>query len=272
MDSHHRDRLALRVNRTLIDAEFEEQTQTIRFSDDECSENDDEDEHSPRYRPRLDDGDHGEVLLYFPSHPPHYGLDFKAGEVEMESGTDESRPNFSVCTIHSGLTDDEYEDERECSSVSQPDRVLLKPKVELTINNYYGVNGLQVGDNNTYRQQVSRVSVLTCISLYVNKIAKLAVLYDKRKKDSIKLEALGQCIPPSRHVLPVSRYRFGFGSVSGSERVIRSSGSLPKFNHLFIRMRDPDRLQNSTICLWAHCQHCVKMSCKSIQTFLYKSC
>jgi len=33
-----------------------------------------------------------------------------------------------------------------------------------------------------------------------------------------KLEALGQCIPPPRHVLPVSR--------SGP-------GSLPKFNHLF---------------------------------------
>jgi len=36
---------------------------------------------------------------------------------------------------------------------------------------------------------------------------------------SLKLEALGQCIPPPRHVLPVSRYGLG---------------SLLKFNHLFI--------------------------------------
>jgi len=32
-----------------------------------------------------------------------------------------------------------------------------------------------------------------------------------------KLEALGQCVPPPRHVLPVSRYRSG----SISESVIR---------------------------------------------------
>jgi len=38
-----------------------------------------------------------------------------------------------------------------------------------------------------------------------------------------QLEALGQCTPPPRHVLPVSRYRSG--SVTGSP---------PKFNHLFI--------------------------------------
>jgi len=42
----------------------------------------------------------------------------------------------------------------------------------------------------------------------------------------LKLEALGQCIPPLRHVLPVSRY--GSGSLFGS--VIRIA---TKFNRLF---------------------------------------
>jgi len=45
----------------------------------------------------------------------------------------------------------------------------------------------------------------------------------------IKLEALGQCIPPPRHVLPVSRY--GSGSVTVSGLMIRIA---KKFDHLFI--------------------------------------
>jgi len=36
-----------------------------------------------------------------------------------------------------------------------------------------------------------------------------------RKKNLTKLEAMGQCMPPSRHVLPVSRYGSGSGTVSG---------------------------------------------------------
>jgi len=45
----------------------------------------------------------------------------------------------------------------------------------------------------------------------------------------LKREALGQCIPLPRHVLPVSRYGSGFGTYPGPW-----SGSPPKFNRLFI--------------------------------------
>jgi len=37
-----------------------------------------------------------------------------------------------------------------------------------------------------------------------------------------------------------------------------------------IRIRDPDRHQNLVICLLAHCQPSVNISCNSVQTFLLK--
>jgi len=55
----------------------------------------------------------------------------------------------------------------------------------------------------------------------------------------VKLKALGQCIPPPRHVLSVSR--------SGS-------GSRPKFNRFSL----------------ARCQPSLKISCKPVQKFLRK--
>jgi len=54
----------------------------------------------------------------------------------------------------------------------------------------------------------------------------------------------GQCIPPPKHVLPVSRIR--------------------------IRIHDPDRHQNLIICSLAHCQPSLKISCKSVPKFLRK--
>jgi len=61
-----------------------------------------------------------------------------------------------------------------------------------------------------------------------------------------ELEALGQCIPPPRHVSPVSRIR------------------------IRIRNRDPDRHQNLIIRSLAHCQPPLKISCKSVRKFLRK--
>jgi len=58
-----------------------------------------------------------------------------------------------------------------------------------------------------------------------------------------KLEALGQCIPPSRHVFSVSQY--GSGSVAP-----------PKFNHLFIAPL-PTFTENSVqICSEVFAQSC----------------
>ena len=66
----------------------------------------------------------------------------------------------------------------------------------------------------------------------------------------IKLEALGQWIPPPRHVLKVSQY----GSRSGSESV---SGYLTRIaSH-----------QHLTICSLAHCQPSLEISRKSVRTF-----
>ena len=61
-------------------------------------------------------------------------------------------------------------------------------------------------------------------------------------------EALGQCIPPPRHVFPVSRYRSGSG--------IRYSGSVIRIATKF--------------CSVAHCQPFLKISCKSVRKFLRK--
>jgi len=68
-------------------------------------------------------------------------------------------------------------------------------------------------------------------------------------KTLFELEALGQCIPPPRHILPVSR--------SGSRGVA-------------IQIRDSDRHQNLIICSLAHCQPSLKISCKSVGKFLRK--
>jgi len=51
------------------------------------------------------------------------------------------------------------------------------------------------------------------------------MIYTQLQLLHYRLEALGQCIPPPRHILPVSRSR----SVSGL-----GFGLPPKFNHLFI--------------------------------------
>jgi len=58
----------------------------------------------------------------------------------------------------------------------------------------------------------------------------------------LKLQALGQCIPPPKHVLPVSRYLsrhlangFEITNPENNHSVYRRwSGSPPKFNRLFI--------------------------------------
>jgi len=39
---------------------------------------------------------------------------------------------------------------------------------------------------------------------------------------------------------------------------------------MMIRIRDPERHQNLVICALAHCQPSLKVSCKSVQTFLRK--
>jgi len=67
-----------------------------------------------------------------------------------------------------------------------------------------------------------------------------------------ELEALGQCIPPPRHVLPVSRHESGSGSVSESVCVIRIA------------------TKTLIVLSLAHCQTSVKISCKSVRTFLQK--
>jgi len=59
-----------------------------------------------------------------------------------------------------------------------------------------------------------------------------------------ELEALGQCIPPPRHV---------FTSVA-----------------IRIRIRIPNRLQNLIVCSLAHCQPSLKIACKSVRKFLRK--
>jgi len=39
-----------------------------------------------------------------------------------------------------------------------------------------------------------------------------------------------------------------------------------------IRIHDPDRHQNLIICWLAHCQHSLKISCKSVRKFFAQSC
>ena len=64
--------------------------------------------------------------------------------------------------------------------------------------------------------------------LYVSRCSLLmyAIAVGTLVSKLMELEALGQCIPPPRHVLPVSR--------SGYPDPDLWSGSLPKFNYLFV--------------------------------------
>jgi len=84
-----------------------------------------------------------------------------------------------------------------------------------------------------------------------------------------QLEALGQCIPPLRHVLPVPpsgesiwmnvRYPF---SVSPNIDESRKQSLYPDV--------DPDRHQNLIFYSLAHCQPSLKISYKSVWKFLRK--
>ena len=145
----------------------EEQIETIQFSDDEYSE---DDENACTLRCRFDDedelDDERNVLPNFHIQRLIYGRSLDADEIEVENDQDEAQRYCSACSLHSGRTNEKSEDERKRTSLTQTDQMLLSPKKLIINNNYYGVSGLQIGDHNTYRQQISRVSVLTVTGIY----------------------------------------------------------------------------------------------------------
>jgi len=82
----------------------------------------------------------------------------------------------------------------------------------------------------------------------------------------VMLEALRQCIPPPRHVLPVSRYQSAIWRID----------SMPSFQMHYTSRPislypdgDPDRHQNLIICSLAHCQRFLKILYKSVRKFFF---
>jgi len=104
------------------------------------------------------------------------------------------------------------------------------------------------------------------------------------------VEALGQCIPPPRHVLPVSRYQSRhLANLSVSSSLIITTASIWRINmnewldalsvspnsdesekQSLYPDGDPDRHQNLIACSLANCQPSLKISCKSVRKFLRK--
>ena len=80
----------------------------------------------------------------------------------------------------------------------------------------------------------------------------------------VMLEALRQCIPPPRHVLPVSRYQSASGRIDSMPSFQMHCTSRPISLH---PDGDPDRHQNLIICSLAHCQPFLKILYKSVRKF-----
>ena len=111
-------------------------------------------------------GDEGKFSPNVSERLSRAGASVAANQTEVTDNQSEGRRFSSVPSLHSELADDQRGDEQQShNSFSQTDRILLPPK-NLIINkskhthNYYcGVSGVQVGDHNTYRQQMSCVSI-----------------------------------------------------------------------------------------------------------------
>ena len=118
-------------------------------------------------------GDEGKFSPNVSERLSRAGASVAANQTEVTDNQSEGRRFSSVPSLHSELADDQRGDEQQShNSFSQTDRILLPPK-NLIINkskhthNYYcGVSGgVQVGDHNTYRQQMSCVSIFLRLSM-----------------------------------------------------------------------------------------------------------
>jgi len=91
----------------------------------------------------------------------------------------------------------------------------------------------------------------------------------------LQLEALGQCIPPPRRVLPVplsSETVWAadlFTCVNHFPYSVSPNSDESGKQYLYTDS-DSDRRQNLIICSLAHCQPSLKISCKSVWKFLRK--
>jgi len=174
-------------------AYFEEMTGRIQFSDEEYIEDDDDDE-GYTLRCKFDDDDQYDadqktVPRNFRGQRVYRGLGHDTDELEVENrpNPDEVQArNFSVRSIHSGLTDDEYDDERRHGSVSAKDQILLSPAERNLVihHHYYGVCGVQIGDHSIYLQQANPVSVPTGIYFCVMFVYKKAELSQRCPRDA----------------------------------------------------------------------------------------
>jgi len=135
----------------------EEQMTVLRFSDEECI---DDDENEYTLRCKFDDDDEHDdqktVSRDFRRQRLHHELDLEADEVE----NDQVQRNFSVRSTHPVLTNDEGEVDGKCCSASQLEQMFLSPDSVVINHNYFGVNAVQIGEHNTcHHQRTSRVSI-----------------------------------------------------------------------------------------------------------------
>ena len=84
-----------------------------------------------------------------------------------------------------------------------------------------------------------------------------------------KLEALRQCIPPPRYVLPLPPSGESVRMNVRKPLSISPNSDEPGKQSLYPD-GDPDRHQNLIACSLVHCQPFLKISCKSVWKFLRK--
>ena len=143
MEINHNEKFQRNNSRTRVE-NSEQQTGMVRFSDEEhVIENDDREAYTLRCKFDDEDGYDDEIadLPDFLGQRAHRGPRLRADATETESGRDEIQRNFSVWSIHSGLTDDDAEDERKRYSASrQRNQRSSSTKNPVTNNDYYGGN------------------------------------------------------------------------------------------------------------------------------------
>ena len=93
----------------------------------------------------------------------------------------------------------------------------------------------------------------------------------RKLKNIYQLEALGQCVPPPSHVLPVppSGESVWAADLCPSTTLL-SPNSDESGKQFLYPDDDPDGHRNLVICSLAHCQPSLKILCKSVRNFYAK--